>query len=82
MNRQSNLGKYDRLSVFRSVCVCVVLSLLYAGCTSLGLTSSVDCAVEDRFYQESGVPDERIVVVGITADDMQPLMAGCSTVER
>ena len=71
MNRQSNLGKYDRLSVFRSVCVCVVLSLLYAGCTSLGLTSSVDCAVEDRFYQESGVPDERIVVVGITADDMQ-----------
>lgn len=71
MNRQSNLGKYDRLSVFRSVCVCVVLSLLYAGCTSLGLTSPVDCAVEDRFYQESGVPDERIVVVGITADDMQ-----------
>lgn len=71
MKRQSNLGKYDRLSVFRSVCVCIVLSLLYAGCTSLGLTSSVDCAVEDRFYQESGVPDERIVVVGITADDMQ-----------
>lgn len=71
MNRQSNLGKYNRLSVFRSVCVCVVLSLLYAGCTSLGLTSPVDCAVEDRFYQESGVPDERIVVVGITADDMQ-----------
>lgn len=71
MKRQSNLGKYDRLSVFRSVCVCIVLSLLYAGCTSLGLTSSVDCAVEDRFYQESRVPDERIVVVGITADDMQ-----------
>lgn len=71
MKRQSNLGKYDRLSVFRSVCVCIVLSLLYAGCTSLGLTFSVDCAVEDRFYQESGVPDERIVVVGITADDMQ-----------
>ena len=71
MKRQSNLGKYDRLSVFRFVCVCIVLSLLYAGCTSLGLTSSVDCAVEDRFYQESGVPDERIVVVGITADDMQ-----------
>lgn len=71
MKRQSNLGKYDRLSVFRSVCVCIVLSLLYAGCTSLGLTSSVDCAVEDRFYQESRVPDERIVVVGITADDMK-----------
>lgn len=71
MKRQSNLGKYDRLSVFRSVCVCILLSLLYAGCTSLGLTSSVDCAVEDRFYQESRVPDERIVVVGITADDMQ-----------
>ena len=70
MKRQSKLKK-SRWGVFGSVCVCMVLSLLYAACTSLRLTSSMDYAVEDRFYQESGTPDAQIVVVGITAEDVK-----------
>lgn len=71
MKRQSKLKKHTRWGVFGSVCLCMVLSLLYAVCTFLRLTSSMDYAVEDRFYQESKTPDEQIVVVGITAEDVK-----------
>ena len=75
MKRRRYLKNYYRWGVLRILCLCVGLSLLCSVLAYLRVASSLDYALEDRLYQKADTPSDQIVVVGITAEDMERFAA-------